>query len=92
MKSILENSGIRVILTRDGDQHITLDDRTALANNNKANLFISIHANATLRGYGKGAETYFLSAKATDDEARNVAAVENNALGLIKMSPALAMI
>ncbi len=82
LKSILENSGIRVILTRDGDQHITLDDRTALANNNKANLFISIHANATLRGYGKGAETYFLSAKATDDEARNVAAVENNALGL----------
>jgi N-acetylmuramoyl-L-alanine amidase len=82
LKSILENSGVRVILTRDGDQHISLDDRTALANNNKADLFISIHANATLRGYGKGAETYFLSAQATDDAARNVAAVENNAIGL----------
>jgi N-acetylmuramoyl-L-alanine amidase len=82
LKSILENSGNRVILTRDGDQQIALDDRTALANNNKANLFISIHANATLRGYGKGAETYYLSTKATDDEARNLAAVENNAIGL----------
>jgi N-acetylmuramoyl-L-alanine amidase len=78
----LENSGNRVILTRDGDQQITLDDRTALANNNKADLFVSIHANATLRGYGKGAETYYLSTKATDDEARNLAAVENNAIGL----------
>jgi N-acetylmuramoyl-L-alanine amidase len=82
LKSILENSGVRVILTRDGDSQISLDDRTALANNNKADLFISIHANATLRGYGKGAETYFLSAQATDDAARNVAAVENNAIGL----------
>jgi N-acetylmuramoyl-L-alanine amidase len=87
LKSVLESSGVRVILTRDGDQHITLDDRTALANNNKADLFISIHANATLRGYGKGAETYFLSAQATDDEARNVAAVENNALGLDQSAP-----
>lgn len=82
LKSILENSGNRVILTRDGDQQITLDDRTALANNNKADLFVSIHANATLRGYGKGAETYYLSTQATDDEARNLAAVENNAIGL----------
>jgi N-acetylmuramoyl-L-alanine amidase len=83
LKSMLESStGLRVILTRDGDEGIALDDRTALANNNKADLFISIHANATLRGYGKGAETYFLSTRATDDDARNTAAVENNALGL----------
>lgn len=83
LKSILENnSGTRVILTRDGDQVVPLDDRTALANNNKADLFISIHLNSTLRGYGKGAETYFLSAQATDDEARNSAAVENNAVGV----------
>jgi N-acetylmuramoyl-L-alanine amidase len=83
LKSILESStGTRVILTRDGDEGITLDDRTALANNNKADLFVSIHANATLRGYGKGAETYYLSTQATDNDARNAAAVENNALGL----------
>lgn len=83
LKSILEsNTGTRVVLTRDGDQAVTLDDRTALANNNKADLFISIHANSTVRGYAKGAETYFLSAQATDNEARNSAAVENNAIGL----------
>jgi N-acetylmuramoyl-L-alanine amidase len=83
LKAVLEsNTGSRVILTRDGDRIVTLDDRTALANNNKADLFISIHANATVRGYAKGAETYFLSVQATDDEARNIAAVENNAVGL----------
>jgi N-acetylmuramoyl-L-alanine amidase len=83
LKSILEgSSNTRAVLTRDGDHAVTLDDRTALANNNKADLFISIHANATVRGYAKGAETYFLSAQATDNEARNIAAVENNAIGL----------
>ena len=83
LKSLLESdTGLRVILTRDGDQQVALDDRTALANNNKADLFVSIHANATLRGVGKGAETYFLSAQATDDDSRNIAAVENNAIGI----------
>ncbi|HJZ13107.1 MAG TPA: N-acetylmuramoyl-L-alanine amidase, partial [Acidobacteriota bacterium] len=83
LKSILESgTGARVILTRDGDKSVTLDDRTALANNNKADLFISIHANATIRGYAKGAETYFLSSQASDDESRNIAALENNAIGL----------
>ncbi len=88
LKSLLEsNSELRVILTRDGDQQVTLDDRTALANNNKADLFVSIHANATLRGIGKGAETYFLSAQATDDDSRNIAAVENNAIGINQELP-----
>ena len=83
LKAVLEgNTEVRVILTRDEDKLVALDDRTALANNNKADLFISIHANATIRGQAKGAETYFLSATATDDEARNIAAIENNAIGL----------
>lgn len=83
LKGILETStGVRVILTRSGDQVVPLDDRTALANNNKADLFVSIHANSTVHGYAKGTETYFLSTKATDDEARRAAAVENNAIGL----------
>ncbi|PWT90076.1 MAG: hypothetical protein C5B54_07800, partial [Acidobacteria bacterium] len=83
LKSILEsNTGVRVILTREADQQVALDDRTALANNNKADLFISIHANSTVHGMAKGAETYFLSAQATDDESRAVAALENNAIGL----------
>jgi len=82
LKGMIEGTGTRAILTRDGDQVVPLDDRTSRANNNKADLFISIHANATIRGKARGAETYFLSTQATDDEARNIAAVENNAIGL----------
>jgi len=82
LKGMIESTGTRAILTRDGDQVVPLDDRTSRANNNKANLFISIHANATIRGKARGAETYFLSTQATDDESRNIAAVENNAIGL----------
>jgi N-acetylmuramoyl-L-alanine amidase len=88
LKGIIESTGTRVILTRDGDQVVALDDRTSRANNNKADLFISIHANATIRGKARGAETYFLSTQATDDETRNIAAVENNAIGL-EQAPAV---
>jgi len=72
----------QVILTRDGDRTMTLDDRTAIANHNHADLFVAIHANASRRGNARGAETYFLSYQATDDESRAVAAIENNTLGL----------
>jgi N-acetylmuramoyl-L-alanine amidase len=41
--------GIRVLLTREDDRNIPLDERSALANNNKADLFISLHANASFR-------------------------------------------
>jgi N-acetylmuramoyl-L-alanine amidase len=71
-----------VILTRETDRVITLDERTALANHNRADLFVCIHANASRRPRARGAETYFLSYQATDDEARAVAAIENNTLGL----------
>jgi len=50
--------GIRVILTRDDDRNLTLDDRTAVANNNKVDLFISLHANASLRPSTSGASIY----------------------------------
>src|SRR5262249_10964282 len=71
-----------VILTRDSDKTMALDDRTAIANHHRADLFVSIHANASRRGNARGAETYFLSYQATDDESRAVAAIENNTLGL----------
>jgi N-acetylmuramoyl-L-alanine amidase len=51
--------GIRVLLTRDGDRDVPLDDRTALANNNKANLFISLHANSSFRPGTAGASIYY---------------------------------
>jgi N-acetylmuramoyl-L-alanine amidase len=85
----------RVILTRDGDRNVSLDERTAIANHNHADLFVSVHANASRRGTARGAETYFLSYQATDDDARAIAAIENNTLGLeegVKANSSLEMI
>jgi N-acetylmuramoyl-L-alanine amidase len=53
--------GLRVILTRDGDRNLALDERTAIANNNKADLFISIHADASPSREARGSSVYFLS-------------------------------
>jgi N-acetylmuramoyl-L-alanine amidase len=53
--------GLRVILTRDGDRNLTLDERTAIANNNKADVFISIHADASPSREARGSSVYFLS-------------------------------
>jgi N-acetylmuramoyl-L-alanine amidase len=50
--------GIRVLLTRDDDRNVPVDERTALANNSKADLFISLHANASLRTSMSGASLY----------------------------------
>jgi len=74
--------GITVVLTRDDDRLVGLDERTAIANYNSADLFLSIHINASRRTNARGAETYFLSAEATDDEARTLAATENQATGI----------
>ena len=52
-----------------------------MANHNRADLFVSIHLNASRRRDAYGAETYFLSADATDDEARILAGLENRADG-----------
>ena len=53
--------GTRVLLTRDGDQTVALDQRASLANNNKADLFLSLHANASVRQSVAGAEVLYLS-------------------------------
>lgn len=68
---------VRVILTRTGDQQIDLTQRTALANEYGADLFVSIHLNASLRKGASGTETYFLSLEASDDLARQAAEREN---------------
>src|SRR4051812_29414501 len=50
VKAAIESRlGIRVLLTRDDDRRVPIDDRTAMANNNKSDLFISLHANASFR-------------------------------------------
>jgi N-acetylmuramoyl-L-alanine amidase len=50
--------GIRVLLTRDDDRSVPIDERTAVANNNKADLFISLHANASMRPATAGAAIF----------------------------------
>ena len=50
--------GVRVLLTRDDDRNVPIDERTAIANNNKADLFVSIHANASLRPSTAGAAVF----------------------------------
>ena len=69
LKAALEaRLGIRVLLTRDGDQNLNVDQRAALANNNQADLFLSIHASASVRPAASGAEVFSLSAG--DDASR----------------------
>jgi len=70
--------GVRVVLTRGEDATLPLDDRAAIANQNKADLFISIHLNSSLGSGAHGAETYFLSAEASDAKAAKAAAAENS--------------
>lgn len=69
--------GLRVALTRTDDVDLGLDERSAFANQNKADLFLSIHLNSTARGDARGAETYFLSLQASDERAADAAAIEN---------------
>jgi len=79
LKTIVEkNLAFNVVLTRDKDVEVALDSRAAIANNNRAFLFISIHANSSFRKKAHGSETFFLSLNATDEEARRLAYLENN--------------
>jgi N-acetylmuramoyl-L-alanine amidase len=81
LKAAIEGRlGARVILTRDGDQTVGLDERAAVANNNKADVFISLHANASVRGSASGAEVFYLSLADYGDQARRVAYGETEAL------------
>lgn len=82
LKRVLERDSIAVVLTRDEDRLVGLDERTAIANHNRAALFLSIHLNGSPRVSARGAETYFLSTDATDDEARTLAALENRSSGV----------
>ncbi|HBE72719.1 MAG TPA: hypothetical protein DDW31_01220 [candidate division Zixibacteria bacterium] len=84
LKAILEDMGLLVVMTRDDDTFVPLSGRTALANREAADIFISIHCNAAprkkrARASMRGSETYFLSLAKTDD-ARAAAALENAAI------------
>ena len=69
---------ISTLLTRDADQYVALDERTARANAFRADLFVSIHCNATEDGKARGVSTYVLDAS-PDTRAAEIAARENAA-------------
>jgi N-acetylmuramoyl-L-alanine amidase len=77
-KLLLKQTGIEVTMTRESDVFIPLEERTAFANREGADLFLSIHANASVNTKARGIETYFLNF-ATNPEAEAVAARENSA-------------
>lgn len=72
--------GVEVVLTRDTDVFVPLEERTAIANREGADLFLSIHANASRNPKAHGVETYFLNF-ATNPDAEAVAARENSTSG-----------
>jgi N-acetylmuramoyl-L-alanine amidase len=77
VEKMLQNvGGVEVILTRRSDDFIELPERTAIANREGADLFLSIHANASTSSLAHGIETYFLNF-ATNVSAAAVAAREN---------------
>jgi N-acetylmuramoyl-L-alanine amidase len=81
LEQLLQNApGTEVVLTRRSDEFIPLQERTAIANREGADLFLSIHANASPSAEARGVETYFLNF-ATNLTAASVAARENAASG-----------
>lgn len=75
-RKLLEKDGYEVIMTRDRDVFIPLEERTAIANSRSADLFVSIHINAARNPRPRGTETYYLNL-ATSPDAEEVAAREN---------------
>lgn len=77
-----EELGVKVALTRSTDVFVPLRERTNFANKQRADLFVSVHANAHPNAVSEGVETYFLSSEASDSNARQVAAAENGVVRL----------
>lgn len=76
-KLLQQEAGLEVVLTRRTDIYIPLEERTAIANREGADLFLSIHANTSRATSARGIETYFLSFAGSAD-AESVAARENS--------------
>ncbi len=75
--SLAKATGARIVMTREDDSLVSLDQRTAIANQYRADLFLSVHMNAAVVKDAKGSETYYLSLEASDELARKAAETEN---------------
>jgi len=74
---VKERLGCNVVMTRDRDTFIELDQRPYIAKSKGADLFVSIHVNANRKRKARGIETYIQSLRASDKEAMATAAFEN---------------
>lgn len=79
LRNKLNNAGFKTYLTRSDDTYLKLADRAAIGERRKADLFISLHANANPSRAMKGFSVYTLSEKASDEEAKKLAEAENAA-------------
>ncbi|MBI1910315.1 MAG: N-acetylmuramoyl-L-alanine amidase [Deltaproteobacteria bacterium] len=78
-KKLEKKLGAKVVMTRNGDQFVSLGERNRISKRAKADLFISIHANASTRKRPNGLEIYYLN-NATDRASQKLAARENEGL------------
>ncbi|CAN5752143.1 hypothetical protein BH11PSE3_BH11PSE3_23950 [soil metagenome] len=78
-KELLDGNSYRVLLTRASDNFVALRERVARAQEAKADLFLSLHADSCADSYVRGASVYTLSEDASDREAAALAARENRA-------------
>jgi N-acetylmuramoyl-L-alanine amidase len=76
VEALLKDAGVEVIMTRRTNTFVALEERTAIANRAGADLFLSIHSNASASDSARGVETYFLNF-ASNPAAEAVAAREN---------------
>lgn len=81
-KALSKEKNIQVIMTRDSDVLVPLQDRTRIANEAEADMFISVHCNSSLTPKSTGFEVYYLSPAATDKAAASVARLENSVVAL----------
>jgi N-acetylmuramoyl-L-alanine amidase len=80
LKALIESKlGLHVVMTRESDEEVSLNSRVAKANNQKAQMFVSIHVNSSYRKAASGPETYYVSLKATDQDAFLLSQKENSA-------------
>lgn len=84
---LVDRAGVKVILTRQADVFIPLEERTAIANRAKADFFISIHVNAARKRGAVGFETYYFDREPSDSDARASAQRENLVLNLEGVGP-----
>lgn len=81
-KLLEEESRFEVMLVRQDDTFVKLGDRSKMANEAQADLFVSLHSNAHPSRAESGFEVYFLSERASDPEAERLAEFENSVLAL----------